>query len=337
MTKTVKAHHAGQKPITIWLPIEQAELLDRKLADAAQPGLRPSRSGFILHAIQRALGGTGEAPPAQSPTAALPAPTAHAVEPVQAAEPAQPAAEPELLVALRALFRARKMFTGTDGQGGVRYRDLTEVELAGADRAAATFYENLMDFARAGAAGLNEAPFHPADGWTVEENGDFVEGVYGERQRMPLFSVFSELPAVFGYEAGNYAYRLPGPLAAAQAADAEARAKAQAREDKAKAKAARAAQRAAKAAAATPAPLPDSEPVQAAVPYQIAQAAERAADREEWRAATLLVSQRRGQRAAEPEAEPAADLSPDPDLGPPLFSGAPAPRTSPFGDGPSES
>ena len=76
------------------------------------------------------------------------------------------------------------MFTGTDDQGGLRYRDLTEVELAGADRAAATFYENLMDFARAGAAGLNEAPFHPADGWTVEENGDFVEGVKAFAERL---------------------------------------------------------------------------------------------------------------------------------------------------------
>ena len=349
MTKTVKAHHAGQRPTTIWMPDALAAELDRKLADAAQPGLRPSRSGFILHAIQSALGAAAAAPPALGPTAALPAPTVQPIAPAQPVAPAQhvqaaqtevqprPESEPplpELLAAFRALFRARKVFSGTDAQGEPRYRDLTEVELARADRAAATFYENLMDFARAGAAGLNEAPFHPADGWTEDENGEDVEGVYSERELKPLFSVFSELPHVFGYQAGDYEYRLPGPLAAAQAAHEQTKAKAKAKaEDEAR----RAAKRAAKAAAkAALVPRPDSEPVQAAVVSQREQAAaERLADREQEREAVLRLGQRRGQRAAEPEAEPAED-SPDHDLGPPLFSGAPAPA-SPFGAGPSES
>ena len=156
--------------------------------------------------------------------------------------------------------------------------------------------------ARAGAAGLNEAPFHPADGWTEDENGEEREGVYGERQCMPLFSVFSELPEVFGYEAGNYAYRLPGPLAAAQAADAEAQAKAKAREDKAAAKAARAAQRAAKKTA----PAAEPEPQRP----------------------------RLGRPAPPALPERPAPLPPTPQQ---LLPEQPVPVASPFGAGPSES
>ena len=315
---TTKSRHSDQRSVTLWLQQQLADQVDQAIAAklALVPGATMSRQTFITHAIQKALQGAGEVPPAPGPTAALPAPTVQPVAPAQHAQSAQtevqlgsvlpcPESEPplpELLVALRALFRARKRFAGTDGQGGLRYRDLTEVELARADRAAATFYENLMDFALAGAAGLNEAPFYPADGWTVEENGEEREGVYGERERKPLFSVFSELPEVFGYQAGYYAYRLPGPIAAAQAADAEAQAKAKAREDKAAAKAARAAQRAAKKTA----PAAEPEPQRP----------------------------RLGRPAPPALPERPAPLPPTPQQ---LLPEQPVPVASPFGAGPSES
>lgn len=66
----VDAQHAGQKPVTIWLPEQLAQDLDSKLAAAAAPGLRPSRSGFIVHAIQLALHGTADATYAPTPVVA---------------------------------------------------------------------------------------------------------------------------------------------------------------------------------------------------------------------------------------------------------------------------
>ena len=84
-----KKHHAGQKPVTLWLPEALAAELDSKLAAAAQPGLRPSRSGFILHALQRTLQGAADVPQAQSPA---PAPAAPMAQPVSHAQHAQLAA-----------------------------------------------------------------------------------------------------------------------------------------------------------------------------------------------------------------------------------------------------
>ena len=271
MTKPTKAHHAGQRPTTIWMPDALAAELDRKLADAAQPGLRPSRSGFILHAIQSALGAAAAAPPAPGPTAALPAPTVQPVapaQPVQAAEPAQPKVQlgsvlprpesepplPELLVALRALFRARKMLAGTDDNAAEVYHDQTAAELAESDIMADTMYANLLDFARSGATGLTQAPFCPiVGGW--EDDEDSTEK--RERLLRPLMSVFADIVPTYMRSVFD---DLPGPIAARKAAHEKARALARAKaEDEARRAAKRAereAKAAAKAAAAAPAPLP---------------------------------------------------------------------------------
>ncbi len=49
--------HAKEKSITVWIPRELAGELDARLAKqvAGQPGIRPSRQGFVVAAIRRAL------------------------------------------------------------------------------------------------------------------------------------------------------------------------------------------------------------------------------------------------------------------------------------------
>ncbi len=302
MTKTVKAHHAGQRPTTIWMPDALAAELDRKLADAAQPGLRPSRSGFILHAIQSALGGAAAAPPAPGPTGALPAPTVQPVAPAQPvqAEALRPESEPplpELLAAFRALFRARKTLIGTDEKAAEVYRDQTAAELAESDVEGTTLYQNLLDFARAGAAGLNEAPFCPVvGGW---EDCDTPKRARVQERFLHIFRDLTDTLCSGVFDS------LPGPFAAAQARHVEAQAKAKAREDKAAAKAARAAQRAAK----KPAPAKEPEPQRP----------------------------RLGRPAPPALPEQPVVPAPLPPMPQQLQPEQPALRASPFGDGPSES
>ena len=302
MTKPTKAHHAGQRPTTIWMPDALAAELDRKLADAAQPGLRPSRSGFILHAIQSALGAAAAAPPAPGPTAALPAPTAQPVAPAQPvqAEALRPESEPplpELLAALRALFRARKVCRSADDQYQPIYRDQTAAELAESDVEGTTLYQNLLDFARAGAAGLNEAPFCPVvGGW---EDCDTPKRARVQEHFLHIFRDLTDTLCAGVFET------LPGPFAANKAADAEAQAKARAKEDKAAAKAARAAQRAAKKTAPAAEPEPQSP--------------------------------RLGRPAPPALPEQHAVPAPLPPMPQQLLPEQPVPVASPFGAGPSES
>lgn len=266
MTKDHKEHHAGQKPVTIWLPEALAAQLDRKLADAAQPGLRPSRSGFIMHAVQRALQGAADAPLA-------PVPTAPAAPPVAQAEPAQPfpqfirpaqLAQDELQVALRRLFQARKLLVGTDGKGELIYRDQDAADLAESAVMADVMYANLIDFARAGAAGLTEAPFcYIEEGWAGED-GEIGEVKDRSREPAPLFRAIEDIASVFSPDGINAV--LPGPLAAAQTAHKQAKAKAAEKAEKEAQRAAKRAARAAKAESAkaeqpqSPAPAP-SPPV----------------------------------------------------------------------------
>lgn len=232
-----KAHHAGQKPVTIWLPDQLAEKLDRKLADAAQPGLRPSRSGFILHAIQRALQGPAEPAPVPSPAPLPDAPTAqpgaHSAPSAEPAQPAQPAQD-DLQVALRLLFQARKICAGRGDDAELLFRDQTAADLAESAVMADVMYANLLDFARAGAAGLNEAPFcYIADGWADDE------GMIGKDRSRPLSPLFSALDDIATAFRGGMFDGLPGPLAVRMEAQAKAQAKAREKADKEAQRAAR--------------------------------------------------------------------------------------------------
>ena len=265
MTKDHKEHHAGQKPVTIWLPEALAAQLDRKLADAAQPGLRPSRSGFIMHAAQCALQGAAEAPPAPVPTAPAAPLVAQAVEPAQHAQlfpqfirPAQ-LAQDELQVALRLLFQARKIFTGTGAKAELLFRDQDAADLAESAVMADVMYANLLDFARAGAAGLTEAPFcYIADGW-ANDDGEIGEVKDRSREPAPLFRAIEDIASIFA--PGGMFDGLPGPLAVHREAQAKAQAKAREKSDKEAQRAARREARSAKAAArAAKAPSPPTSP-----------------------------------------------------------------------------
>lgn len=49
--------HAKEKSLTVWIPRDLAAELDARLAThvAGRPGIRPSRQGFVVAAIRRAL------------------------------------------------------------------------------------------------------------------------------------------------------------------------------------------------------------------------------------------------------------------------------------------
>lgn len=52
-----KQHHAGQKPVTIWLPDALAAMVDEHLQAmcAGRPGVKASRQAWIVSLIEREL------------------------------------------------------------------------------------------------------------------------------------------------------------------------------------------------------------------------------------------------------------------------------------------